>query len=100
MKKIFNARAPLRLGLAGGGTDLSAYCDIYGGHVLNATISKFAYGSIKYLNNEKIRFKANDLNISEEFELNERIDLGTCLKIHKAVYLYLNLIIMKDYLLR
>ena len=57
---MYRSRAPLRLGLAGGGTDVSPYSDDFGGAILNATINLYAYATIKVRTDNKIVFKAED----------------------------------------
>src|ERR1041385_3458843 len=60
------ARAPLRLGFAGGGTDVSPYSDTFGGCVLNATIGMFAHCSLEVRNDRRLKFVA--LDCAQEFD--------------------------------
>ena len=59
---IIRSKAPLRLGLAGGGSDVSPYSDIYGGAILNASINMYAYASIKPTFDGKIVINSLDKN--------------------------------------
>ena len=57
---IIRSKAPLRLGLAGGGSDVSPYSDLYGGQILNATINLSAYCTIETLPGERVVVDAYD----------------------------------------
>ena len=83
---IVRSRAPLRLGLAGGGTDVSPYCDQYGGAVLNATIDLYAYTIIEPTDNGRVRFTASDIDGEFEADAGAAMEIGYPLILHRAVY--------------
>lgn len=83
---VVRARAPLRLGLAGGGTDVSPYCDTHGGYVLNASIDRYAYAVIKTLDEPVVRFLAADQQVVIETAVCEQLAISGKLDMHKAVY--------------
>ena len=83
---IYRSKAPLRIGLAGGGTDVSPYCDEFGGAVLNATISLYARASARLLQENKVIFHAVDRNIRQEFTPGEIQGAGFGLDLHAGVY--------------
>jgi len=86
---IIKARAPLRLGLAGGGSDLPAYSNLYGGYVLNATIDRYAYAAIKTHNEPVVRFTATDRQIEKVLPAEIPLLLNGKLDLHTAVYNYI-----------
>jgi D-glycero-alpha-D-manno-heptose-7-phosphate kinase len=83
---IVRARAPLRLGLAGGGTDVSPYCDLHGGSVMNVTIDKYAYATIDAAADGKAHFLAQDAGVSERIAPAEVMATAGPLQLAKGVY--------------
>jgi D-glycero-alpha-D-manno-heptose-7-phosphate kinase len=83
---LIRSKAPLRLGLAGGGTDVAPFSDLYGGAILNATISMYAYATILPRTDGKIIFHAYDKGVHLEFPASEQLIIDGELDLHKGVY--------------
>ena len=83
---IIRSKAPLRLGLAGGGTDVSPYSDLYGGAILNATINMFAYTTLEPTDDGKMVFESPDRKLREEYDSAECVDTDGFFVLHKGVY--------------
>jgi D-glycero-alpha-D-manno-heptose-7-phosphate kinase len=85
---LVRSRAPLRLGLAGGGTDVSPYCDEFGGAILNATIGYYAYASIEPLNNGTVEITSSDLRQSATYESTNQLQVDGNLDLLKHAHNY------------
>jgi D-glycero-alpha-D-manno-heptose-7-phosphate kinase len=83
---IYRSKAPLRLGLAGGGTDVSPYSDIYNGAVLNATIDQYAYCTIEETFSDTIVLIASDLDLKKKYSSALNLPSDGHLDLHKGVY--------------
>jgi D-glycero-alpha-D-manno-heptose-7-phosphate kinase len=83
---LIRSRAPLRLGLAGGGTDVSPYCDEFGGAVLNATIDYYAYAALEPLSEARVEFVSADLKRSASYAAQPALAADGELDLFKAVY--------------
>jgi D-glycero-alpha-D-manno-heptose-7-phosphate kinase len=83
---IIRSKAPLRLGLAGGGSDVAPYSDMFGGLILNATINLYAYCSIRERTDGIISLNAADINLSVEYPATMSLPIDGKLDLHKGVY--------------
>jgi D-glycero-alpha-D-manno-heptose-7-phosphate kinase len=83
---LYRSKAPFRLGLAGGGTDVSPYSDLYGGAILNVTVNLFAYVTIRPLETGKIRFVHVNGQITEEFDATPSLPLEGDLVLQRGIY--------------
>ncbi|MFW5706187.1 MAG: dehydrogenase, partial [Bacteroidota bacterium] len=83
---IHRSKAPLRLGLAGGGTDVAPYSDLFGGAILNATISMYAYATIEPRTDGKIMLRSEDKNQVIEMDASGELPLNGELDLMKGIY--------------
>lgn len=90
---IIRSKAPLRLGLAGGGSDVSPYSDLYGGLILNATINLYAYCTIEETDNDRIAICAHDAHCNQSVPVSKHLEIDGEASLIKGVYNR----IVKDY---
>jgi D-glycero-alpha-D-manno-heptose-7-phosphate kinase len=84
--QLVRARAPLRLGLAGGGTDVSPYAELHGGAVMNATIDRYIYASVCLTEGEAVTIESHDLGVRVELPGGGPLPFDGELDLHKAVF--------------
>ncbi len=83
---IYRSKAPLRIGLAGGGTDVSPYSDLYGGAILNATVSLYAYANIEPLEENVIILQTMDRKEEQRYDWAPALPIDGHLDLLKGVY--------------
>lgn len=74
----------MRISLGGGGTDISPYIEEKGGVVINITIDKYTYASLKPRIGERINIKSLDYKIDLSFGIDEGVTYNGQLDLVKA----------------
>ncbi|MFV0269693.1 MAG: hypothetical protein ACK5HT_21445 [Draconibacterium sp.] len=83
---IIRSKAPLRIGLAGGGSDVSPYSDQFGGAILNATIDLYAYATIEPRSDDKIVLHSIDKKEKMECKSDLSLEIDGKLDLLKGIY--------------
>lgn len=84
VRPVLRARAPLRVSFAGGGTDVSPFPEREGGAVLSATISSYAYATLRPRTDGRITVESHDYGTSIGYEVGGPVVFDGQLDLPKA----------------
>jgi D-glycero-alpha-D-manno-heptose-7-phosphate kinase len=65
---VLIVRSPVRISFGGGGTDLPAYYEQFGGAVLSVAINKYFYTILRTRNDDRIQVISSDLRVFETWQ--------------------------------
>lgn len=81
---FIRAKAPLRISLAGGGTDIPPFPQLEGGCVLSTTINRYAYGTLQPRSDGNIRIRSLDFGVSVTYDPQDKLAYDGKLDLVKA----------------
>lgn len=99
---VIRSRAPLRIGIAGGGTDVDPYASERGGFVLNTTIDKYAYCTISPSDDNVVTIRSLDYGVYEAsadggpFQYDGNMDLVKAVMNYFDIHTGLNVFLHSD----
>ena len=97
---IIRSKAPLRISLGGGGTDVSPYPEEHGGVVLSTTIDKYAYTSLCPRSDSSVKARSLDYDKADRYGGNDELNYNNpsalvkaafkIMKVNKGAYVFLH----------
>lgn len=73
---LIRGKAPLRVSFSGGGSDVSPYCDEYGGCVLSTTIGMYIFGALEVRSDKQVEIFSVDYDEVVKYELGSEMQSG------------------------
>lgn len=81
---LIRAKAPLRISFAGGGTDVPPFPQLEGGCVLSMTISRYAYCTLRFRDDQTIGVHSLDYGLSVTYAPEDTLEFDGKLDLVKA----------------
>ncbi|HYH94260.1 MAG TPA: hypothetical protein VD763_13960 [Candidatus Saccharimonadales bacterium] len=81
---LIRAKAPLRISLAGGGTDVPPFPELEGGCVLSTTINRYAWGTLRPRADSQIHITSLDFGVSQSYGSHRELTFDGQLDLAKA----------------